>query len=691
MIRSPRIATGTLAAVSLSVLCGPSAAQERSSEDLSSAYGSPEVISLATGYERTLFDAPVTASIISREEINQSGARSLAELLERVPGYYLTSNDARSTQITVRGLTQRVLILVNNLPLYQGFLNSTQSLHDILLFDIERVEVTRGPGSAIYGADASAGIVNLITRTASTGPLAEVGASGGNLGSVGAYGLYGTSVRDLDLRLYGAYHETDFSDRLLEADAQTNFDRLLRTDASLAPGPINASRRLIEASASLAGEQWSLRASHRDEFDFETGTGLTFALDPTGSYDSRVSTIELVHKSNPSANWRLRGYLAGIEIDQRAKLHPYPAGAFRGLFPEGVRQEFDVGERRFRGELSGTYGGFRGHTLLMTIGGFIAEYDTWTDARNYITRGGLVIPTPHFGVGAGINDPEIIGDATRDVWYTVGQDEWTPVSDWTFTLGMRFDEYSDFGSSANPRAAVVWSPSSHTSVKMLYGTAFRPPSIIELQSNGTFAALGNPGLEPVKLAMTELSLTHRRSSFSSSVGVFQYQQEDLVQTVPSENSPTGVMYVNRDSDHGWGAETSLEVRPTNRFSIEAHYTYQTHTGATADNANAQQAPRHQVSLGLKGTPWPDWRANAFALGILDRRRSSLDPRPDPPDYAVVNLMLERINLPGEIDASLAVHNLFDRTINDPSDSAMVLAADIPVPGRTWLAQLRKRF
>ena len=54
-------------------------------------------------------------------------------------------------------------------------------------------------------------------------------------------------------------------------------------------------------------------------------------------------------------------------------------------------------------------------------------------------------------------------------------------------------------------------------------------------------------------------------------------------------------------------------------------------------------------------------------------------------------MLERINLPGEIDASLAVHNLFDRTINDPSDSAMVLAAYIPVPGRTWLAQLRKRF
>lgn len=691
MISSQRITTRALAAVSLGVLCGPSAAQEHTSEDLTSAYGSSEVISLATGYERALFDAPVTASIISRDEIQQSGARSLAELLERVPGYYITSNDARSTQITVRGLTQRVLILVNNLPLYQGFLNATQTLHDVLLFDVERVEITRGPGSALYGADASAGIVNLITRTAATGPLAEVGALGGNLDSLGAYGLYGTPVREMDLRLYGAYYETDFSDRLLQADAQTNFDWLLNTGASLAPGPINASRRVIEARANLAGEIWALRASYRDEFDFETGTGLTFALDPTGTYDSRVSTIELVHQSNPSPNWTLRGYLAGIEIEQRANLHPYPAGAFRGLFPDGVRQEFDVGETRYRGELSGTYGGFRAHTLLLTVGGFTAEYDTWTDARNYIVRRGVVVPTPTFDVGAGVNDPEIIGDATRDVWYTVVQDEWTPVSDWTFTLGLRFDEYSDFGSTVNPRAAVVWSPSSHTSVKLLYGTAFRPPSIVELQSNGTYAALGNLNLNPVELAMTELSLTHRRASFSTSIGAFQYRQDDLVQTVASANSPTGIMFVNRDSDQGWGAETSVEVRPSERFAMEAHYTYQTHTGSTADNANAQQAPRHQVSLALKGTPWPNWRADAFVLGILDRRRASLDPRPDPPDYALVNLMLERVNLPGEIDASLAIHNLFNRTIDDPSDSAAVLAADIPVPGRTWLAQLRKRF
>ena len=191
--------------------------------------------------------------------------------------------------------------------------------------------------------------------------------------------------------------------------------------------------------------------------------------------------------------------------------------------------------------------------------------------------------------------------------------------------------------------------------------------------------------------MTELSLSHRGETYTSTVGAFQYHQRDLVQTVPAANSPTGLMYVNRDTDSGWGAEASIAVEATSSITFEGHYTYQKHTGASADNTNAQQAPRHQVSLGLKLMPVPNWRADLFALGILDRRRASNDPRPNPADYGLVHASIERSSLPGEIDASLSVHNVFDRQINDPSDSPTALAADIPVPGRSWLVQVRKRF
>lgn len=79
--------TRVLAATAFAIVSDGSLGQEPDTEDLGSAYGSREIISLATGYERALFDAPVSATTISREEIQQSGVRSLGELLERVPSY----------------------------------------------------------------------------------------------------------------------------------------------------------------------------------------------------------------------------------------------------------------------------------------------------------------------------------------------------------------------------------------------------------------------------------------------------------------------------------------------------------------------------------------------------------------------------------------------------------------------------
>ena len=93
-------------------------------EDIAAAYGGTEMVSLATGYSRALFDAPVSATIVSRRDILDSGARNLAELLQTVTSYYVESPDGgRTTNIAVRGLESRVLILVDNVPLYQGLYN----------------------------------------------------------------------------------------------------------------------------------------------------------------------------------------------------------------------------------------------------------------------------------------------------------------------------------------------------------------------------------------------------------------------------------------------------------------------------------------------------------------------------------------------------------------------------------------
>src|SRR5260370_40889074 len=80
-------------------------------EDIASAYGGIDMVSLATGYSRPLFDAPVSASIVSRRDIEDSGARNLAELLQTVTSYYVASPDGgRTASLLARGRESRVLI-----------------------------------------------------------------------------------------------------------------------------------------------------------------------------------------------------------------------------------------------------------------------------------------------------------------------------------------------------------------------------------------------------------------------------------------------------------------------------------------------------------------------------------------------------------------------------------------------------
>jgi len=105
--------------------CPHGACRERGAlaapEDVSSVFGNAQTVTLATGYSRALFDAPVSATIVTRQEIEQSGVRTLAELLQTVTSYYVSSPDGgRTTNIVVRGLESRVLILVDNVPLLSG-------------------------------------------------------------------------------------------------------------------------------------------------------------------------------------------------------------------------------------------------------------------------------------------------------------------------------------------------------------------------------------------------------------------------------------------------------------------------------------------------------------------------------------------------------------------------------------------
>ena len=89
-----------------------------------------------------------------------------------------------------------------------------------------------------------------------------------------------------------------------------------------------------------------------------------------------------------------------------------------------------------------------------------------------------------------------IPEKSRQVYYGYLQDEWRFITDWSLTAGLRLDKYSDFGSTINPRLALVWQSRYDLTTKFLYGRAFRPPSFAESFVVNNPVTLGNPDLKP---------------------------------------------------------------------------------------------------------------------------------------------------------------------------------------------------
>lgn len=660
-------------------------------EDVGNAYGSTDMVSLATGYSRPLFDAPVNASIVSRHDILDSGARNVAELLQTVTSYYVESPDGgRTTNLAVRGLESRVLILVDNVPLYQGLYDGLSGLQDLPVDNVERVEITRGPGSALYGADAVAGVINIITRTSMANTPKEAGASVGDLETGSGYGITGMDLAGLHLSLYGGYAQSHETNRILQADAQTALDALFHTHDSLAPGTLDDRVKTVNARVELSDEHWRLRATWHNDFDVGDGVGTAEALDPAGRAANQAGNLELVYKNTLSSSWDVSGYLVYTDVEQAENVMLYPPAAFLDRFPQGVRQNIAEDDKRARGEYTAFYGAHENRVLL-SVGGFTDDAHTTEDIRNYVVKDGLVLPTGQFAEGAGVGAPLLIGNREDTVVYGVLQDEWSFAPDFSVIAGTRLDDYKHFGAQWSPRAALVWTPTQRATLKLLYNAAFRPPSVTETQSNGTFAALGNPDLSPSKTHMEELQFGYRLSTIELTTSVFAYKTNPLIVTMIDKAAPLGLAYVNGESDSAAGLDGEVHWHVDHSLTISLNGMVQRHTSHSDNYYIAESPPRKLVNVIADWGFAHGWNCYVSGSGVFDQGRAASDPRPPPANYGLLNLALRASALPGGLVATFRATNALNKYYVQPSESATAIPYDIPQPGREVTLQVIKSF
>lgn len=709
-----------LASVLLGVMLSPLVAAQNTADphredfyNLSLAELGKIQISIATGSATAIEQAPATASVITAAEIQAMGARNLDDILEMVPGLHvsLSSLSRLDSVYSIRGIhtgfNAQVLLLINGEPLQNALQGGRPTLLRLSAANIERVEVIRGPGSAIYGADAYAGVINVVTRDTYPVKHARAGIRVGSFDSRELWASTADSWNDWNLSAHFAYQESDGDqERIVERDLQTMLDEIFGTQVSLAPGALatgyqNLDLRLRAANASTQASLWYWQSR-----DAQVGAGGAQALDHFGSDDIGLWKLDVGHSLN-SANehWQhsINASYMRYEIKSHFKL--FPSGS---LLPIGADGNLDFAAPQglvlFSEGLIGKPGGVDSDAHVYWVSNYTGfEHHRWRIALGYRYQALDNRESKNFGPGIldgseGVVDGTLtdvtgtefiyLPDSRRRLYYLSVQDEWQFAPRWMLTAGLRHDHYEDVGNTTNPRVALVWATNDRLTTKVLYGSAFRAPSISELGFINNPVSLGNQALEPERIDTYELSFNLRLTEhLQSNLTLFTYRSWDMIEFVPDPDATTSTAQNARDQD-AKGFEWEWQWKPSAQLWLTGSYSWQdakdSDTGATIPDA-----PGQLFKLSGYWEFSPKWSANLQALRVADRDRAAGDLRPAVSNYNRVNLSLRRTAVLPDLDMALTLRNLADSKTYEPSSDA--IPGDYPLAGRSISLEFNYSF
>ena len=633
-------------------------------------------VEIASRFPQKSIEAPAAVSIVTAEEIETFGYRTLAEILGSVRGMH-TSYDHNYHYLGVRGTgrsdnyNNRFLLLVDgyrmNDTIYENAAIGTDFPLDPALID--RVEIVRGPGSSIYGSNAFLGVINVITKSGGDFDGFAVSGQAGSLGALANRLSYGKQYGNgAELLLSASRYRSDGQDSFFFPDLkevpEKNFGVVAGLDAD----------RYDKLSAKLAYGRLTVAASYADR-NKEV---------PTASFSSMINQP---NETDDSKFLLGLGYTLTVapNLDLSAQTH-YGRNAFtRSSFYDRINEDappFSLNRDESKAEWFGL--------------------ETRLDARHGAHHVVLGMEYQnHFKLDQMNSDEEpaeiYVDESNRNFTGALYVEDEVQFSQSLLgNFGIRYDYYDNFGSSINPRAALIYNPRQTTAFKLLFGTAFRAPSDYELHAG--VDRVGNPDLEPENITSFELVAEHYVSpNFRLIASGYQIKLAELI-GLDDELGEDVLIYRNdlETTTRGveWEGERVWERGPR----LRASYGFQVVSGEDEEEV-VVNSPRHVAKLQFSAPlRQKSWRAGLeFQYTSSQKAFLSDEGQPDGFEgvydldgYLVANLRLINTRLWRGMGLAAGVYDLFDQRLLDPPGEEHDFSA-IPQDGRTFGLELQYRF
>ncbi len=629
----------------------------------------PSVFS-ASKYEQKITDAPAKISIVTAQEIARYGYRNMADILRSLPGFH-TSYDRNYSYLGVRGFSipgdynTKILLLINGHRINDNVFDSMyiDTAFPLNLDLIERVEVVRGPASSVYGSSAFFGVVNVITKKGRDLQGLQVSTAAGSHESYQGRLSYGRRFHNgFELLLSAGAYDSDGKSRLYYSE----FDDPATNNGIASDGDDDNFENVF---ASLSYGDFTLTGlySNREKGIPTAPWGVEFNDSRNRSWDEHWY-VDLFYEHTLAND---------LEITARVFYDYYSyEGDYVYDYRESDSDPADIVINKdwqrgawWGGEIHLMRRFFSSH--LITAGAELRDsleqkqknydiYGTWLDLDNDV-----------------------------DTWGVFIQDEWSITDQITLSAGIRYDDNDTFGSTGNPRCALIWSPYENTNLKIIYGEAFRAPSVYELYyHDGYSTTKPSPGLDPETITSYEAIWEQKlNANLRSSVSIFYNDIEDLI--VYALDSEDELYYLdNRGDAEAFGVECTLEGKWESGWISSLSYTWQQAENQESDE-HLPNYPSSMVKYNLITPLFADIVGIGFEMQY-ESGRKTIYGEDDTDDIYLANLTLFNRDIIDGLAISAGIYNLFDDDYSYPG-SAEHLQDEIEQNGRTYRLKIDYTF
>ena len=607
----------------------------------------------ASRYIQPASDAPVAVTVVTREEIDKAGYRTLADILRAVRGFYI-SYDRQYSYIGVRGFSNpgdyntRVLLMVDghrlNDAIYEQAMVGTEFVLDVDM--IARVEIIRGPASSLYGTNAVFAVINVITRKADEIHGMEFEGDGGSFNSYRGRMAYGGRVAGVDAVLSGTFYGSKGHNQLYYPEFNSP-----ETNNGIASHDDDDQSLNLLTTLSTHGIRFQAAYNTREKGD-PTGSYGDVFNDPRNRESDAHGYLDLryEHAIGPGASFSARTYFDRYMND----------GKFVTTVANGSVLNKDFG----RGESWGTE--LQATSVVRQRYKLVTGFEYRNDFRQQLVNFDVSPPATYLDV----DKPSFVSAPYFEAEIPLGKG-------FSLDPSIREDYNPRVGWILSPRGALNYRARESTHLRLIYGESFRSPNAYEL-----YYYPGGPRLKAERIAAWEGNWDQGISrNIGFSLSIFSNRMRDFIGL--SSDDVTGSAFQNIGKMAVSGAEAELSGQWSNGIHGTASFS-QVFVQDGADSQPLVNSPRQLGKLNVS-VPLMEHKLFATMDAQYVSRRATLAQQ-DVSPYSVANITLLGRALARNLDLSASVYNVFDKRFYDPG-AQQHIQDGIEQDGRAFRAKL----